>query len=384
MRRLHARLAAACVLAVATAVFTGSALAGDGGAHGNSANAPGQQEQPAPAPQQQSQQAPQQQSQPSSHGVNSTSQGTKPSPTTGHNTSTHVGDSPDVSKRYGNGKTAGQIAKSRGAGNDVEIKGPGNSQPHKVCRNGHWVDVHAVKSYSDGTCTATTKHEDHPVKHEDHPVTTTTPTHTTEQQPVEHKVTLCHATGSSTNPFVTITVDYHALKAGHTADKGDIIPPTTIDGVTYSANWDAAGQAIFNNGCKPVAAQQAPVTTTTTTTTPTTTSRPEVAPTTNTVTVTVTTTTTTAGNVAAATTTTTPQLVPATTATTSATGGVLGAQTSLAKPKAHHGVLGTVTHVAGGTLPFTGFPVWLAVLIALALILAGIALRRRTMGSARL
>ena len=67
-----------------------------------------------------------------------------------------------------------------------------------------------------------------------------------------------------------ITVDYHALEHGHTAAKGDIIPPTTINGVTYSGNWDAAGQAIFNNGC-PAVAQQSPATTTeTTTTTPTT------------------------------------------------------------------------------------------------------------------
>ena len=59
--------------------------------------------------------------------------------------------------------------------------------------------------------------------------------------------------------------------------------------------------------------------------------------------------------------------------------GVLGAQTTLASPKhaARHGVLGTVTRVSGSTLPFTGFPVWLAVLAALALILGGLAIRRR-------
>ena len=40
-----------------------------------------------------------------------------------------------------------------------------------------------------------------------------------------------------------------------------------------------------------------------------------------------------------------------------------------------------MTHVAGSTLPFTGFPVWLALLVAVSLILAGIALRRRTLGA---
>jgi hypothetical protein len=88
-----------------------------------------------------------------SHGVNATSEGVKPSSTTDKNTTTSAGARPDVSKRYGNGTTAAQIATSRGAPADTEIRGPGNSQPHKVCRNGHWVDVHAVKSYTTGgTC----------------------------------------------------------------------------------------------------------------------------------------------------------------------------------------------------------------------------------------
>jgi hypothetical protein len=56
----------------------------------------------------------------------------------------------DSSKRYGNGSTAAQIANSRGAPANTTLSGPGNSQPHKVwdCRMNHWVDVHAVKSYS--------------------------------------------------------------------------------------------------------------------------------------------------------------------------------------------------------------------------------------------
>jgi hypothetical protein len=63
---------------------------------------------------------------------------------------------------------------------------------------------------------------------------------------------------------------------------------------------------------------------------------------------------------------------------TQSVGAVLGVQKTLTSPKpARGGVLGTVTNVAGSSLPFTGFPIWLAVLLAVALILAGLALRRR-------
>ena len=402
MRRLNARLVAAGALAVAIAVCTSGAAFAGGNGNGNSANAPGQQkqEQQAPAQQQQptQQQAPAQQQQPAQQ------QGVKPSSKTTHwthcttggsssattCTSSDSGHTPqtnaDASKRYGNGKTAAQIAVSRG-GTGVQLTGPGNSQPHKVSDCKHksnksgGVDVHAIKSYSTTGCTAVaaqTSGEQKPSEH------VKTSEHGQESEHSGHKVTLCHATGSSTNPYVLITVDYHALKNGHTAAKGDIIPPTTINGVTYSGNWDANGQAIFNNGCKPLAAQ-APVTTTTTTqaTTATTTEQTTTqaqAPVTTTTTVpaAATVTVTTPATV----TTTTPQLAPVTTtnAAAPATGGVLGAATSLTPKKSHGGVLGTVTNVAGSTLPFTGFPVWLAVLIAIALILAGIALRRRTLG----
>src|SRR5205823_10303886 len=61
---------------------------------------------------------------------------------------------PDSSKRYGSGTTAAQIANSRGAPAGTKVHGPGNSQPHKVldCKRNHWVDVHAVKSYSTASC----------------------------------------------------------------------------------------------------------------------------------------------------------------------------------------------------------------------------------------
>jgi hypothetical protein len=82
-------------------------------------------------------------------GINSTTEGVKPANDTDKDTWTTAGASPDVSKRYGNGTTAAQIATSRGAPAITPIHGPGNSQPHKVCgKNGNWVDVHAVKSYT--------------------------------------------------------------------------------------------------------------------------------------------------------------------------------------------------------------------------------------------
>ena len=56
---------------------------------------------------------------------------------------------------------------------------------------------------------------------------------------------------------------------------------------------------------------------------------------------------------------------------------MLGANATITKSKPAGGVLGSVANVAGGTLPFTGFPVWVALLIALALIAAGLMVWRR-------
>ena len=139
-------------LAIATALLASAALAGNG--NGNSANAPGQQKKAQAPPPAQSSSAP----------------GVKPSNTTKHWTTCTTGggtgssatctsatsSNPDASKRYGNGKTAAQIANSRGAPAGTILTGPGNSQPHKVATCGKkanksgGVDVHAVKSYSAG------------------------------------------------------------------------------------------------------------------------------------------------------------------------------------------------------------------------------------------
>lgn len=78
------------------------------------------------------------------------------------------------------------------------------------------------------------------------------------------KVTLCHATDSETNPYVSVTAAAAGAYNGHYTEHqgdvwfsghpkepkwGDIIPPFVYRGHTYSLNWNAAGQAIFNAGC---------------------------------------------------------------------------------------------------------------------------------------
>ena len=90
-------------------------------------------------------------------------------------------------------------------------------------------------------------------------------------QPTGHKVTICHATSSETNPYVNPTVDIASAgygdKAGHAGhgrdgvwypgakadgfDWGDIIPPYDYGDFHYAGlNWTTAGQTIYDNGCK--------------------------------------------------------------------------------------------------------------------------------------
>jgi hypothetical protein len=67
------------------------------------------------------------------------------------------------------------------------------------------------------------------------------------------KVTICHATGSASNPFVQITVSENAVRdgRGHNRDghQGgqDIIPPGPYD--ADGRNWDVEGQTIHEEGC---------------------------------------------------------------------------------------------------------------------------------------
>ena len=67
------------------------------------------------------------------------------------------------------------------------------------------------------------------------------------------RVTICHATGSATNPYVQITVSENAVREGrgHNRDNHqdgeDIIPPGPYD--PDGRNWDAASQTIYDDGC---------------------------------------------------------------------------------------------------------------------------------------
>ena len=81
-----------------------------------------------------------------------------------------------------------------------------------------------------------------------------------------HKVTLCHATDSVTNPYVSITVDYHSIEhKGHGGHEGpvyfpgiegkwgDVIPSYDFgDGHAYPGMNLADGQALLDSGCTTV------------------------------------------------------------------------------------------------------------------------------------
>jgi len=65
-------------------------------------------------------------------------------------------------------------------------------------------------------------------------------------------VTICHATGNGSYRQITLSaagVFNGHLGASHQNGR-DIIPPFSFRGETNSQNWDAAGQAIYNNGCQ--------------------------------------------------------------------------------------------------------------------------------------
>lgn len=73
--------------------------------------------------------------------------------------------------------------------------------------------------------------------------------------PPPPKVTICHATESDQNPWVELTLPPAGVLNGHVGashhDGRDVIPPFDYgDGEHFAGqNWDAAGQAIYENGC---------------------------------------------------------------------------------------------------------------------------------------
>ncbi len=65
--------------------------------------------------------------------------------------------------------------------------------------------------------------------------------------------TICHATGSGSNPYVEITVGENAVREGRGhnrdghQDGEDIIPPGPYD--PDGRNWNVEGQTIYEDGC---------------------------------------------------------------------------------------------------------------------------------------
>lgn len=66
------------------------------------------------------------------------------------------------------------------------------------------------------------------------------------------KITICHATASETNPYVSITIAPQAVVNAHIEHQHgeDIIPLFTYNDVQYSQNLDAAGLALLANDCE--------------------------------------------------------------------------------------------------------------------------------------
>jgi hypothetical protein len=66
------------------------------------------------------------------------------------------------------------------------------------------------------------------------------------------KVTICHATGSETNPYVLISPSAIGVKAGHLDHQHDedIIPQFTIESGPHAGTYGPQGdQSILANGC---------------------------------------------------------------------------------------------------------------------------------------
>jgi hypothetical protein len=215
----------------------------------------------------------------------------------------------------------------------------------------------------------------------------------------EHKVTLCHATDSYSNPYVEINVDVASvLHNGHDGHNGpiffpaipkhtkwgDIIPPFDFGpGEVYGGkNWTSEGIAILNAGCN------APTTPTTTSSVPETTT---VGPTTSTTIAGETTTSTSSpppppppGESTTTTTSSVPE-TPSSTTTTISTVTTAGATTtvpgetttSVSNSVPTLGSTTTVASAQNGHLPFSGGNSFAAVVAGFVLIAAGLGLTRK-------
>ena len=221
--------------------------------------------------------------------------------------------------------------------------------------------------------------------------------------PPSHKVTICHATHSATNPYVAITVDVSSAGEaqslrGHREHSDDVIPTFVYDGVTYPGQND---QSVLAGGCnvsQTTSTQSTAAETTTAPTESTTTGQTTTVVTTQETTTTQNTTTADATVNTSGTTTTTTQSLPTPSGgqrgdttdvtTTSASSSTAPAATTTSAPftpPAEKGPSVTrrdrvhpdkITRTSS-RLPFTGAPLWQFALAGALLLSGGLLLRTR-------
>ena len=207
-----------------------------------------------------------------------------------------------------------------------------------AARGRRGVDVHAVKSFDSAACTQApkqTQQQTQQTQQTSCPSTTITATEV---------VGVWHHTGSKTNPFVLIHPSANSAHfSKHAEDKVATVQTTktVASGESCSSSQQQSSQQTSQSSqatqnAQSVQAAQAQQT-----------------------------------------------VAPAAAATPAAAGGVLGAQATLTRPKAKPagGVLGAAGRVAGTRLPFTGLQLWIALLVAAALVGGGVVVRRAARGT---
>ena len=196
----------------------------------------------------------------SSSGINATTAGVKPSNDTdkstwcdtgGSGTSTtctrnpHGTNPPDSSKRYGNGTTAARIATSRGAPAGTDVYGPGNSQPHKVCgKNGHFIDVHAVKTYVGINCSAATtqpQSQSTVTGTTTNTTTTTTTTVTTSANVASTTSQTGSTSGTAAGGVAGVAVESGSPQSGSNGEAGDVLDAFGVAGVAAGGELPFTG-----------------------------------------------------------------------------------------------------------------------------------------------
>ncbi len=76
----------------------------------------------------------------------------------------------------------------------------------------------------------------------------------------DDKITICHATGSASNPYLVETINLNALSA-HVGDTGDIVPANSGNDMPYGQNITPANLILLANNCvvPPVPVDPGPV-----------------------------------------------------------------------------------------------------------------------------